>query len=29
MGFGLLAEEQAQEGVEKSFAAIFGVVNEL
>ena len=29
MGFGLLAEEQPQEGFEKSLSAIFGVVNEL
>ncbi len=29
MGFGLLAEDQPQEGFEKSLAAIFGVVNEL
>lgn len=29
MCFGLLAEEQPQEGFEKSLSAIFGVVNEL
>jgi hypothetical protein len=29
MGFGLLAEEQPQEGFEESLSAIFGVVNEL
>ena len=29
MGFGLLAEDQPQEGFEKSLSAIFGVVNEL